>query len=475
MQYASQSPYHTGRVLARNDAEFFINTFCWMRDFQRGTEARFKERPIQKALRELIQSRRLVVGLKAREVGWTWELALLSLWEGWKYPPYQCLYIAQREDNAEAFIERIRWAHHKLPQWLEFPKEHGVPTKTRFATKVGNKLSEVLAFPSVPTAIESWHPRRVIADQWGLIPEKVLPSALGAIGLEGYFVGLDTAQGLGNEFADVYLSCRDGMPQMYAPAGRRFHHIFASWKDNPSFSVRPSGGTRRDTERMYPENDQEAFALTAAGSPVYPEFRAALHVSKGPLDAMEGLPIFIGVDFGNTPAAVCFQISGSGQVRILAEWQEMEPGVKRFGRLLIDEFARRWPGFEFIWWGDPSGRTRRDTDGKTCFGILRDEFGVRMNAGGMQWTKRRESVARRLTTLVDGEPGLVIDPSCRILIQGFMGQYAFPTGRDQQGWSNFERERTMGRRARGVVLYSAPARSRAGAGPAASLSHVPCP
>lgn len=446
--WVETNPQQAMMVLAKANCKYFLNTFGWVRNFQRGIDVPFTERPIQAAFREKLLSEKLLVGLKAREVGWTWELAGVCLWEAWHFAPYQCLYFCQREENAEEFIDRVRFMHGRLPGWLGFPAEVRPTTKTRFAMKLGGGVeSEILAFPSVPTAMESWHPRRVVADQWGLIPGKVLPSALGAVGLDGYFVGLDTAQGLGNEFADVYLSCRDGYPGTYAPEGRRFGHIFARWQDNPEFTVRPSGGTRRDTERMYPEDDRQAFAMTAPGSPVYPEFRADLHVAKGPLRAIVGVPIFTACDYGNTPAAVCCQISHSGQVRILAEFQELEPGVQRFGRLLLGQFAQRWPGFQFIWWGDPSGRARRDTDGKSCFRIMWDEFGVKVHPGVMQWTKRRESVARRLTTLVDGEPGLIIDPSCRLLIEGFMGLYHFAPRKDQMAYDAFETQRMRGREA----------------------------
>jgi hypothetical protein len=331
-----------------------------------------------------------------------------------------------------------------LPKWLGYPPEDKPPTQTKFAiTHGGGKVSEVLIFPSAPEAMQFWHPRRVIVDEWGLLREPVLPAALGAVGLEGYFVGLGTAEGISNEHARVYISCREGHPERYAPPGERFAHIFARWQDNPDFKVRPSGGTQQDTERMYPENDREAFALVSPGTAVYPEFRINLHVAKEALRAIVGRPIFCSVDWGNTPAALCFQIAHSGQIRVLKEYQELEPGIVRFGRLLLDDFAQRWPGFEFIWWGDPSGRSRRDTDGKTCFGILRDEFGIHMNAGVAQWSKRREAVAGRLTRLVDGEPGLIIDPSCRLLIEGFMGQYHFAPAQDMEAYRNFDERRRL--------------------------------
>lgn len=421
------------RLLARGEAEFFINRCCWIRDFQRGVELKFTERPIQAALRELIQHEKLVAGLKAREVGWTWELALLALWECWALAPYQCIYLAQREDNAHEFIRRIRWAHGRLPEWLGYPRQQQPETKDRFAitTREGQE-SEVLAFPSVPTAAEGWHPRRFIADQWGLIGEKVLPSALGAIGLDGYFVGLDTAQGLGNEFADVYISCRDGYPELYAGdhPSKRFHHIFASWRDNPDFRQRPSAGTQKDTERMYPESDREPFALAAPGEAVYPEFVPALHVAQQGLEADPLAPMIRGWDFGyQRPACVVFQLGGLGQTAILAEHLGHNEDVATFGRRVVEDCNLRWPRARWSDWGDPSGRAHRETDAKSCFKILRAELGLDLQPGKASWQPRRRAVASRLTRIVNGRPALVVDPTCTMLIEGFEGMYHYPAGR----------------------------------------------
>ena len=450
LAWAEENPRAASRLLARNDCEFFINSFGAAIDFRRGTEFEFRERPIQAAFRELILKERLVAGLKARGVGWTWELAHIVLWEAWSKAPYQVIYFAQREDNAKAFIARVRFIYRKLPSWLGFPRVVGQESSTSLILQNAEGLkSEILAFPSLPSTIQSWHPTRIIADEWGEIAWSVLPACLPAVGPEGYFVGLGTAEGLLTEHARVYLSCKHGNPSAYAHEGMQFHTIFAPWFANPDTPQRPSAGTQKDTERMYPADDEEAFALTFPGQAVYPEFRAHLHVSPTPLTAIPELPIFRAWDWGSTPSCVWWQVKWNGQVRVLSELMELVPGVERFGQLVIDHGLARWPGYSYIDYGDASGNDKRDSDGKSCFQILREKHGIVVKKGLQQWTPRREAVARRLSALVDGEPALIVDPSCRLLVQGFTGGYHFPERGDEEDYRAFEEERARERARKG--------------------------
>lgn len=450
----AEQPEIVDQLLAKADAEIFLNEFCKIRNFQTGQEIPFHERPIQAELRKAIQANKLVAALKARELGWTWELAEFTLWEAWHFAPYQCIYFCQREDNAFDFIGRIRWAHSKLPPHIGYPPETGSKSQHSFKIRDGEgNESEILAFPSVPSAIQTWHPRRIIADEWGLIEEPILPAVMGAIGLDGYFVGLGTAEGLENEHAKVYISCRDGYPGRYAPEGREFVHVFGSWMDHPGFvddkgrPLRPSAGTKKDTERMYPENDREAFALTAPGDPVYPEFRSELHVAKENIKAEPGRPLLRGWDFGNTPGCIVCQINSRGQVCVLRQFQVTEPGIFDFGEHVKTECNLEWPDAIWIDYGDPSGAARRETDARSCFEILRNDLGIAIKAGQSQWTPRREAVARRLSKLVDGEPQLMVSPRCELLIQGFAGMYHFAKTKSDAAVETFrERRYAMERR-----------------------------
>lgn len=56
---------------------------------------------------------------------------------------------------------------------------------------------------------------------------------------------------------------------------------------------------------------------------------------------------------------------------------------------------------------------------------LRDAGIPTSGAMSNAFTPRREAVAKHLTSLVDGKPGLLLDPSCHMLRRGFNGRYKY--------------------------------------------------
>lgn len=154
------------------------------------------------------------------------------------------------------------------------------------------------------------------------------------------------------------------------------HWIKEDFEDNPRPGYRlrrqPSGLSEQAENRRYvPRDTYEAmaktmdadtvrrmvhgeFGLTGEGALVYPEFNYAKHVSDKvePLD----LPLRIGVDAGGSPAAVLFQYSPTGKLRVLDELASAAgTGVGRFGEMLVDLIQARYRGLRLeIGWGDPS-------------------------------------------------------------------------------------------------------------------------
>ena len=70
------------------------------------------------------------------------------------------------------------------------------------------------------------------------------------------------------------------------------------------------------------------------GKPVYHSFKEELHITKNKIDLIPGQPIWIGVDFGLTPAAVFGQRTTTGKWNIINELVCFEMGVIRFSELL---------------------------------------------------------------------------------------------------------------------------------------------
>lgn len=165
------------------------------------------------------------------------------------------------------------------------------------------------------------------------------------------------------------------------------------------------------------------YGFLADGEPVYQGFNEAVHVSPTPLQANPNAPLLLGMDFGLTPALVVAQQNARGQWLVLGEKYEENMGVERFAEQALVWLRSRWPdNRHYELWADPAGTHRAQTDENTCFKVLQ-AAGFRPRKGPQDLTTRIGSVQRVLSRMVDGLPGILYDPSCRLLINGKHGAY----------------------------------------------------
>ena len=161
------------------------------------------------------------------------------------------------------------------------------------------------------------------------------------------------------------------------------------------------------------------------GKPVYPNYKQELHLSKDPLEPNPLQPLFIGIDFGLTPAAVFAQRLVTGRWLILNELVCFDMGVMRFSELLRGEIRKLYRNFEVMIYGDPAGDFRSQTDERTPFQIMRT-YGLKaIPAPSNDPALRIEAVDAALMRLLDGKPGFVLDPKCVNLKKGFNGGYHY--------------------------------------------------
>jgi hypothetical protein len=163
------------------------------------------------------------------------------------------------------------------------------------------------------------------------------------------------------------------------------------------------------------------------GKPVYDGlFSQEFHVSDRPLGVFRGLPIRLGWDYGLTPACIVGQTAPNGQLRILREYVCERGGIKQFTLDVVrPELNRLFAGMGIGSTGDPAGGQASQADEKTCF-QQQAELGIQTSpAPTNDFIKRRDAVIDRLTRNIDGQPAFIIDPSCKMLIQGFRGGYRF--------------------------------------------------
>jgi len=160
------------------------------------------------------------------------------------------------------------------------------------------------------------------------------------------------------------------------------------------------------------------------GKPVYNMFVRDTHVAKEEIPVADGVPVYIGLDFGLTPAAV-FGQKVRGRWLILQEIVAFDMGIVRFAELLRAEIATRYNNLEVNIFGDPAGDFRSQTDESTPFQILRGAGLTARPTNSNDVSLRIESVSSVLNRMVDGLSGILIDFRCKELVKGFEGGYQY--------------------------------------------------
>lgn len=163
------------------------------------------------------------------------------------------------------------------------------------------------------------------------------------------------------------------------------------------------------------------------GKSVYNQFARDTHVAKEQINIIQG-DIYVGIDFGLTPAAV-FAQRHMARWQVVAELVAVDMGMVRFSSLLHETMAvlneRAGAKLPYRVYGDPAGDQRAQTDETTPFQILRREKIKAYPTSTNDVALRIEAVNAPLSRMTEGRAGLLIDPSCKVLIAGFDGGYHY--------------------------------------------------
>lgn len=170
------------------------------------------------------------------------------------------------------------------------------------------------------------------------------------------------------------------------------------------------------------------YGISSAGKPVLKYFRPDYHMAKQPLRYIQGSvrPVVIGVDCGLTPAAVIGQMDPRGRALILAECVSFDMGMQRFVRTMLKPLLyEKFAGAPVLIVVDPAGVQRAQTDERSVVDIIKAEQLKVIAAKTNNISARINAVDDFLMRQIDGEPGLLMDPSCMKLKAALMGGYRF--------------------------------------------------
>lgn len=187
----------------------------------------------------------------------------------------------------------------------------------------------------------------------------------------------------------------------------------------PKYYQRLIDANNQDWIKVFVDNE---YGFAFDGKPIFPEYADHTHCREFALNREE--PLWIGFDWGLTPAACLMQRVG-GQWRAYDEIVTEDMGAVEFGEIVAERLRQDFHGMTLELWGDPAGDIRAQTDKQTVFGV--------MEAAGLHvaptysndFVLRREAAAAPMRRLVGGEPAFILHPRCKTLRKGLMGGYCY--------------------------------------------------
>lgn len=191
-----------------------------------------------------------------------------------------------------------------------------------------------------------------------------------------------------------------------------------------NYYIKRMAGKKDSYIRVYYCNQ---YGYVEEGKRVHPDYVDAVHCAPSPLIPNPRDPITIGLDYGLTPAAAFFSKRPNGQWWIFKEMATEDVGIKKFGeRVLLPYILKNLMDFKIEIYDDPYGNTKSQLDKKTPSQIL-DAMGLSTRSPSVASGPniRREALNAPLNRMIDGEPGLLVDPSCRVLRKGLSSKYIY--------------------------------------------------
>ena len=170
------------------------------------------------------------------------------------------------------------------------------------------------------------------------------------------------------------------------------------------------------------------FGFTPDGKPFYSGYLENLH--KGQYQWNPQKELLLGWDYGyHHPACLITQIGTDDRWYWLHEMMGNDETIESFSDKVIRTLNLKFPNAMHKSFGDPAGRQVNDKSDKTSADILRTK-GFNVLSRPSEYRERKEIIDKLLNTMINGKPALVVNESCGIVNDGFLGGYHYPESKD---------------------------------------------
>lgn len=341
---------------------YWCDHWAQVYDASARTWLRFHLWPAQLAVADALQAERLVVMLKARQLGMSWLTVAYGLWLMLFQPAATVLFFSKRDAEAVNLLSfRLRGIYGRLPPWMT---AQAVLAENAHEFRLTNG-SAALAFPT--TGGRSYTGTLAVvdeADYCDLAP--LLDAVKPTIDAGGQLVLLSTVDKAspGSAFKRIYQAAKAGEND-YRP-------IFLPWTARPERDAAWYAGVRRDIVARsghldslyaeYPASDVEALAPLAADARFAAEWLDRADAT-GVARLVGGTDMAGGVTDGPAPR-FAFVEELASQSSPTGASAAAHPSAPRLRGLAIWEGPR--PGRAYVIGADPAEGNPQSDESAAC-------------------------------------------------------------------------------------------------------------
>jgi hypothetical protein len=280
---------------------YFINTFAFVYDATQREWIRFTLWAAQARVLHQFLKNRLVIILKARQLGLTWLVMGYALWLMIFRPVATVLLFSKRDDEAIEMLTKIKGMYQRLPAFLKC-RSVGEDNEHEFTLSNG---STVKAFPA--TGGDSYTASLVIFDEADLMPNfgKMLAATKPTIDAGGQMILVSRSDKSkpNSAFKKLYVAAKEHLNEwldIFLPWSARPDRDQA-WHDIIEADILSRTASLDELHEQYPAIDAEALSARTLDKRIAPKWMLQCYEESrsqtlGDAPAIPGLEIFKPVD-----------------------------------------------------------------------------------------------------------------------------------------------------------------------------------
>lgn len=240
----------------RLSKDFFFENYYYIPIVGKGAEL-FKLRDYQREIAHTIDSNQLIIGLKARQIGWTTIGVANAVHDVLFNEEHPWLFVSRTEGAAQKMLEKAVYAYYRLPKWMRDALPRLVTsTQSALVFENGSRIESVPATGSTGRGdavygalLDECAFMEYAEEIWGAVKPLVYGPAM----------IFSTANGMGNFFHEIWL---DSQREVSAWKGIFFPWDVVparddAWYENARMAFR---GREWLFFQEYPSSPEEAFA-----------------------------------------------------------------------------------------------------------------------------------------------------------------------------------------------------------------------